>query len=98
MDEDGPGAAADSEAALALFVKDRVELIVASHWHGLAEYAQRGIRSFITGGLGAPLDKNPGKEGGFHHMLVATVPAEGPIAIEVVRFPGPASYATEDER
>jgi hypothetical protein len=93
MEEDGPSAAADSAAALSLFDKARVELIVASHYHSLAEYAQHNIRSFITGGLGAPLDASLGKEPPFHHVLLVGVPAEGPLTVEVVRFPGPPSLA-----
>jgi hypothetical protein len=98
MDEDGPAAVAESDAALDLCAKNGVELILASHVHGLAEYTQRGIRSFITGGLGAPLDRLPGKEPPTHHALLATVPREGAIRVEVLRFPGPQNYATEAER
>jgi hypothetical protein len=87
MDEDGPSAAADSAAALSLFEEGRVELIVASHFHGFGEYVQHEIRSFITGGLGAPLDASPGKPAPFHHFLLVGVPADGPLVVEVVRFP-----------
>jgi Calcineurin-like phosphoesterase len=106
MDEDGPAAAADSTAALALLEQNHVELIVASHFHGFAEYAQGGIRSFITGGLGAPLDVVHGKEPAFHHLLVVTVPPEAagapspptPLAVEVIRFPGTPAIEREEER
>jgi hypothetical protein len=97
MEEDGASAIADSDAALSLCEQDHVELIVASHFHAFAEYAQRGIRSFISGGMGAPLDTSHGKESAFHHVLAVTVPPEGPLAVEVVRFPGPPVFATGDE-
>ncbi len=77
--------------------QDHVELIVASHFHAFAEYAQHGIRSFISGGMGAPLDTSRGKEAAFHHVLAVTVPPEGPLAVEVVRFPGKPVFATGDE-
>jgi hypothetical protein len=99
MDEDGPAGAADSAAALALCEHAGVELIVGSHFHGFAEYVQHGIRSFITGGLGAPLDIAPtkdGKEHGFHHLLVVGVPVEGALTVEVVRFPGPPALGRDD--
>jgi 3',5'-cyclic AMP phosphodiesterase CpdA len=91
MEEDGPLAAADSAAALELFEQAHVEVILASHFHGFAEYAQRGIRSFITGGLGAPLDR---PDPPAHHVLVAYVPPHGPMTFEVVPFPGPAVVET----
>jgi hypothetical protein len=99
MDEDGPSALADSAAALALCEQAHVEIIVASHFHSFAEYAQHGIRSFITGGMGAPLDASPkGKEPPFHHLLVVGVPEGAPLTVELVRFPGPSNVGTEDER
>jgi 3',5'-cyclic AMP phosphodiesterase CpdA len=101
MDEDGPGALADSAAALALFEQAHVEIIFASHFHSFAEYAQHGIRSFITGGMGAPLDVAPGDAGlehPFHHVLVVGVPASAPLTVEVLRFPGAPSVGVEDER
>ena len=96
MDEDGPQAVADSEAALSLFEKNQVELIFASHFHGFAEYASRGIRSFITGGLGAPLDT---KHGGaaFHHFIVLETRGDAPLAVQVVRFEGAPALAPEHE-
>jgi hypothetical protein len=87
MEEDGPASIADSDAALAMFERANVEVIVASHFHGFAEYAQHKIHCFITGGLGAPLDR---PDPPAHHVLVATVPPTGPLAFEVVPFPGPA--------
>ncbi len=98
MDEDGPGAAADSAAALALFQKAKVELLFASHYHGYADYVQGGIRSFITGGMGAPLDAGHGKEGSFHHFLLVAVPPDAPLAVEVVRFPGAPAIEAGEER
>ena len=99
MDEDGPAAVADSDAALAMLEQARVELIIASHLHAFAEYAQHGIRSFITGGMGAPLDASPpGQVSAFHHILVVGVPEGAPLTVEVLRFPGPPSVGVEDER
>jgi 3',5'-cyclic AMP phosphodiesterase CpdA len=93
MDADGPGAVADSDAAVALMLSHRVELIVASHVHQFTQFEQRGIRSYITGGLGAPLT-NSGPEHAFHHFLQLDV-SESSIAVEVVRFDGRASFAPE---
>jgi hypothetical protein len=95
MEEDGPKALADSTAAMALFEKAHVEVILASHYHGYADYVQHGIRSFMTGGMGAPLDEK-GPPG--HHVIVASVPAEGPIAFEVVPFPGAPLLEAEREQ
>jgi hypothetical protein len=97
MEEDGPAAASDSAAALTLLEKARVELIVASHFHSFAQYTQHGIRSFITGGLGAPLDASPGREAPFHHFLLVGVPADGPLTVEVVRFNGTPAMETSAE-
>lgn len=98
MDEDGPQAVADSEAALALFEKSRVELIFASHFHGFAEHASRGIRSFITGGLGAPLDMKHGGGTAFHHFIVLEARGDAPLAVQVVRFEGPPAVAHEHDQ
>jgi 3',5'-cyclic AMP phosphodiesterase CpdA len=97
MEDDGPAAVADSDAALALIQKAGVELVVASHFHAFAEYTQRGVHCFITGGLGAPLDAAHGADAAFHHFLVAEVPPEGPIAVSVVRFTGAPAMAKGEE-
>ena len=94
MDRDGPQALADSDAALALFVKHRVSLILASHVHEFAKLAQAGIPSYITGGLGAPLDRS-GPEHAFHHFLQLDATDDG-IQVTVVRFDGQPSMATDD--
>jgi 3',5'-cyclic AMP phosphodiesterase CpdA len=94
MDADGPEALADSEAALALFVRDKVSLIVASHVHEFAHFTQRGIPSYITGGLGAPLDHS-GPEHAFHHFLQLDVSERG-IQVTVVRFDGKPSVASDE--
>jgi 3',5'-cyclic AMP phosphodiesterase CpdA len=98
MDEDGPRAVADSEAALALFEEAHVEIIFASHFHGFAEYASHGIRSFITGGLGAPLDMKHGADTAFHHFLVVEAHGDAPLAVQVVRFDGAPAVAREHEQ
>jgi 3',5'-cyclic AMP phosphodiesterase CpdA len=97
MEEDGPAAVTESAAALALCEEGHVEMIVASHFHAFAEYTQRGIQSFITGGMGAPLDVSH-KGAPFHHVLAVKVPPEGPLAVEVVRYPGTQTFAKEEER
>jgi hypothetical protein len=97
MDEDGPQAVADSAAALALFEASHVELIFASHFHGFAEYASHDIRSFITGGLGAPLDMTHGGGTAFHHFLVVEARGDAPLAVQVVRFEGAPAVAQEHE-
>lgn len=93
MDEDGPSALADSRAALELFEKSGVEIIFASHFHGFAEYSAHGIRSFITGGLGAPLDNEHGDKGRFHHFIQLDVRPDAPLETRVVRFEGKPSIA-----
>jgi hypothetical protein len=97
MDEDGPGAVADSEAAFAMIQKAGVELVVASHFHAFAEYTQRGVHCFITGGLGAPLDAAHGVQAAFHHFLVADVRPDAPLAVSVVRFTGTPAVAKGEE-
>jgi hypothetical protein len=97
MDEDGPAAVADSDAAFALIQRAGVELVVASHFHAFAEYTERGVHCFITGGLGAPLDAAHGADAAFHHFLVAEVRPEGPLAVGVVRFDGAPAIAKGEE-
>jgi hypothetical protein len=53
MDEDGPNACKDSDAALALFKKYKVGMVFVSHSHMYAAYDQDGIEVRLTGGLGA---------------------------------------------
>ncbi len=84
---------ADSEAALALLVQHHVDMILASHVHQFSQFQQAGIRSYITGGLGAPLTRS-GPEHAFHHFLELDVEDSG-IHVEVVRFGGPPAAATE---
>jgi Calcineurin-like phosphoesterase len=95
MDHDGPQAVSDSEAALALMVGNHVEMILASHVHQLSQFQQAGIRSYITGGLGAPLTHS-GPEHGFHHVLQLDVSDSG-IQVEVVRFDGTPSMEPDGE-
>ena len=95
MDRDGVEAAAESDAALALFVENHVDMILASHVHQYTRFEQAGIPSYITGGLGAPLARS-GPEHAFHHFLVLDVTDSG-IHVEVVRFGGAPSIAPEGE-
>jgi hypothetical protein len=95
MDHDGAEAAAESDAALGLFVESKVDLILASHVHQFTQFKQRGIPSYITGGLGAPLTRS-GADHAFHHFLVLDVTDAG-IHVEVVRFGGAPSVEPEGE-
>jgi calcineurin-like phosphoesterase family protein len=96
MDSDGAQAIADSDAALGLFVKHHVNLIVASHVHEFAECTQEGIPTYITGGLGAPLTASAGPEHAFHHFLQLDVTDAG-IHVTVVRFDGKPSLGGDDD-
>lgn len=101
MDEDGPHAVQDSDAALALFKQYQVAMVFVSHSHMYAAYPQQGIEVRLTGGLGAPLVKGLAEaDGGFHHFLLIDVqPAgnEGPLRVQVVKFPGTPSRDDKDE-
>jgi hypothetical protein len=96
MDADGEQAIAESDAALALLVKYRASLIVASHLHGFLKFEVGGIPSYITGGLGAPLDKG-GPDYSFHHFLQVDVGDDG-LHVTVVRFDGQRSIAEGEEK
>lgn len=91
MDADGARAIVDSDAALALLVEHRVDLIVQSHVHEFAFLTQGGIPAYITGGLGAPLD-HAGPEHSFHHFLQIDLEG-GALHVTVVRFDGASSVA-----
>jgi hypothetical protein len=95
MDHDGAQARSDSDAALALFVENHVEMILASHVHQFTQFWQGGIPSYITGGLGAPLT-HAGADHAFHHFLVLDV-ADSGIHVEVVHFVGTPSIAPEGQ-
>jgi hypothetical protein len=86
MDADGPQAQKDSDAALDLFKHARVELILASHVHQFIKFEQGGIRCYITGGLGAPLNE-AGADHAFHHFLEIDVTGDK-VDVSVVRFDG----------
>jgi hypothetical protein len=94
MDGDGAQAIADSDAALALLVKYKTSLVVASHVHEFAHFSQGGIDSYISGGLGAPLDRS-GPDHAFHHFLQLDL-TDAEIHVSVVRFDGKPSYGEED--
>jgi hypothetical protein len=94
MDKDGPQALADSDAALALFQKAGVAVVFASHVHEFSKYTQGGIPTYITGGLGAPLDRS-GADHAFHHFLVVDV-TDAKVSVDVVRFDGTPSIGIEE--
>jgi 3',5'-cyclic AMP phosphodiesterase CpdA len=84
----------ESARALALLEDAKVDLVIASHEHGYWEFAQRGargrpLRSFITGGLGAPLRQCAGPEHAFFHVLVLDVPLDATKGIEVTTLRAP---------
>jgi hypothetical protein len=94
MDSDGPQAEKESDEALAMFQHTRVELILASHVHQFIRFTQGGIPSYITGGLGAPLNST-GPEHAFHHFLQIDV-AGDKVAVDVVRFDGKPDLGPDD--
>jgi hypothetical protein len=77
MDEDGAHAIGESDQALALFKKYKVDTILASHEHLYTHFKQGGIDSHITGGLGAPLSNKLGKSHAYHHVLKLDVTGSG---------------------
>ncbi len=101
MDEDGPNACQDSDAALVLFKKYKVAMVFVSHSHRYAAYNQDGLEVRLTGGLGAPLVKGLSIEnGGFHHFLLVDVPrAAGstPPLVQVVEFTDSRTVDDKDE-
>ncbi len=94
MDEDGAEGARDSERALALFQKHHVELVFASHIHGYAELVQGGVKTVITGGLGAPLAKSAAL-GQFHHVLEVEVGRA--LTVHVLKFDGTPNLDDDDD-
>jgi hypothetical protein len=95
MEEDGAGAAADSDAALALMVKFKVALLVSSHVHGFGRYEVEGMPVYISGGLGAPLSHGGAIES-IHHFLQVDVVGDA-LKVTVVRFDGKPSETPEAE-
>jgi hypothetical protein len=101
MDEDGPNAIQDSNAALRLFQMYKVAMVFVSHSHMYAAYNQGGLEVRLTGGLGAPLVKGLSEDsGGFHHFLLVDVPHPGsnsPLLVQVIKFPGKSTMDDKDE-
>ncbi len=95
MDADGAQAVSDSDAAVALLVKHKVSMIVASHVHAYLAFDTAGIPTYITGGLGAPLDRRT-PDGAFHHFLQVDVGAEE-LHVSVVRFDGKPSFGGDGD-
>jgi len=91
MDEDGPHAVEDSDAALELFRHYKASMVFVSHSHMHAAYLQDGIQVRLTGGMGAPLVRGlPEADGGFHHFLLVDVTSNDdhtPVHVQVVKFP-----------
>jgi Calcineurin-like phosphoesterase len=91
MDEDGPQAIKDSDAALSKFKTYKVAMVFVSHSHMYAGYVQDGLQVRLTGGMGAPLVKGLAEaDGGFHHFLLVDVPptdSKIPAQVQVVKFP-----------
>jgi Calcineurin-like phosphoesterase len=101
MDEDGPNAVQDSDAALALFKKYKVTMVFVSHSHMYAAYNQDGLEVRLTGGMGAPLVRGLAEaDGGFHHFLLVDVrraASSTPLFVQVVKFPGIQVRDDKDE-
>lgn len=93
MDEDGPQAKKDSEAALTLFKNYKVAMVFVSHSHMYAAYPQDkdGLQVRLTGGMGAPLVRGLAEaDGAFHHFLLVDVSpsdCKAPVRVQVVKFP-----------
>jgi 3',5'-cyclic AMP phosphodiesterase CpdA len=96
MDADGAGAVADSDAAIATMAKYGVSLIVASHVHAFAAFKTSGIPTYISGGLGAPLDRG-GPDYSFHHFLQVDVNGDD-LRVSVVRFDGKPSVGDGEDK
>jgi 3',5'-cyclic AMP phosphodiesterase CpdA len=96
MEMDGSAAEADSNAALDLFEKANVSLILASHVHAYEAGEIRGIRQYVSGGLGAPLSHWTGAAA-FHHFLQIDVDDDG-LHVTAVRFPGAPSTSEDDDK
>jgi len=96
MEHDGPASIADSEAALDLFQKNGVSLILMSHVHQFAKLEMGGIPAYVTGGLGAPLDPAP-PEHAFHHFLQIDA-TDTALEVSVVKFNGKQTIAQEPEK
>jgi hypothetical protein len=106
MDEDGPAAIRDSDAALALLKRYGVAMVFVSHSHMYAAYSQDGVEMRLTGGLGAPLVKGLAEaEGGFHHFLLLDIKpgniqhgdGKASLQVEVVKFQGTPTKDQNDE-
>jgi hypothetical protein len=89
----------DTEEVLGMFQGPGrpVDMIVASHVHQFAQFEQGGIRTYVTGGLGAHLREcSCGDCQAFHHVLELEV-SDARIEVSVVRFPGRDVWAREGE-
>ncbi len=95
MDGDGAAAVAESDAALAIMVKYKVDLMAFSHVHAYGATKLAGIPTYISGGLGAPLDHG-GPDYAFHHFLQVDVADDG-LHVSVVRFDGKPSVGNGDD-
>jgi 3',5'-cyclic AMP phosphodiesterase CpdA len=97
MAEDGDAGRSDSSCAIALFKRYGVSLVLASHVHNFAQFEQAGIRTYVSGGLGAHLVQcQCGDCQSFHHFLQLDV-SESDLRATVVRFPGRNVTSTKGE-
>ena len=92
MDEDGEAAVKESDAALELLQKHKVEIIFASHLHALRRFTQGNITAYISGGLGAPLLS----DSEYHHVLQMDV-SDAKIDVSVLKFPGPQDHGPDKD-
>jgi 3',5'-cyclic AMP phosphodiesterase CpdA len=90
MEEGKATGRTDTDEVLAMF-RDPVlpvDMILASHVHQFAQFEQAGIRTYVTGGLGAHLREcRCGDCKAFHHLLELDV-SDARIEVSVVGFPG----------
>jgi len=60
------------EEFMALMEEQQVDYVFAGHIHAYGAQERNGVHYIVTGGAGAPLDREPG-EGGFYHYVRVTL-------------------------
>ena len=71
-----------NEEFMALMEEQKVDYVFAGHIHAYDAQEQNGVHYIVTGGAGAPLDREP-EEGGFYHYVRVTV-RDTKVTAEVV--------------
>jgi predicted phosphodiesterase len=67
----------DRDALHGLFIKHKVNIVIAGHEHVYNRMTKDGILYVITGGGGAPLHAFTQEQGGFFHYIIAKKGKEG---------------------